>query len=126
MGIVREYPSVTGTIAAATKEYLWPFDNAATVTNNYARVERYKSMSFYCVNTASTNAITASTIEGCSTDPDVADNWVVLATDTLTPAVDASEADEIETAEHGFPKYLRVTLTSASGTTFALDAIGRD
>ena len=121
----RQYPQVTGTIAAASEEYLWPFDNAGTATNVYARVDMWKSVSFGCTNTGASNAITASLIEGCWGDPDTDENWVALASGTLTPAVDATEADEIELAEHGFPKYLRVTLTSSSGTTFALDAIGR-
>tara|TARA_Y100001963_G_scaffold159204_1_gene261854 strand:+ start:1560 stop:1943 length:384 start_codon:yes stop_codon:yes gene_type:complete len=121
---IRNYPQTTGTLAAGTERYCWPFD-AAAATNNYARVERFNAITLSCTNTGASNAITGSLIEGCSGNPDTDENWFALATDTLTPAVDATEGDVIERSTHGNPKYLRVTLTSASGTTFAVDATGK-
>ena len=121
MGI-RRFPKTVCTLAAGVIQTVWPAQTASD-TNNYARVSRYRSLSFIVVNTGGANAVTASSIQGAGSD---ADTFTAILTDTLLPAVTATAIDSLNMQDHGMPDHAKLRLTSTNGTTVEITVIGEE
>lgn len=117
----RRYPKTSLTLAAATATTAWPAQSVSD-TNNYALADRYSRLTFWVENTGGANAVTASLIQG-SWD---AATWVTLISGSLLPAAAAAAIDTLDMETHGNPKYVRLNLTSAAGTTIEVEVTGRE
>tara|TARA_R100001530_G_scaffold16043_1_gene14195 strand:- start:538 stop:780 length:243 start_codon:yes stop_codon:yes gene_type:complete len=73
-------------------------------------------------NSGGSNAITASTIDASEDGT----NWLTILNNTLTPAANTVAYEVLDRATHGSPKYLRITLTSSSGTTVTTDVFATE
>jgi len=113
VGSIRTWPASTVTIPNSST-CAWPSNSGAT-TNNYALTRQYSDVTFSVRETGTSVAITASLIQGSHDGA----TWVTLATDTLTPAAGACEADVIAKHTTGRFKYMRVMLTAASSSATA-------
>ena len=114
----RKYNQTSHTLAAGTKTTVWPSGNGSD-TNNKAVWDTYRKATILVRNTAGSNAITASTIEASMDGT----NWTAILTNTLTPAASAQAFEILDSATHGFPAFIKITLTSSSGTTCTTDVI---
>lgn len=114
----RKYNQTSLTLAAGTKTTVWPSGNGSD-TNNKAVWSTYRKATILVRNTGGSNAVTASTIEASMDGT----NWTTILSNTLTPAASAQAFEILESDTHGFPEFIKISLTSASGTTVTVDVI---
>lgn len=113
----RRFIQTSHTLAAGTKTYVWPSESDTDGTLQKALCDRYNHLTFHVRNSGGSNAVTASTIDA-SLD---GTNWTTVLNNTLTPAASASSFEVWDRETHGNARYLRLTLTSSSGTTVLTD-----
>ena len=118
----RRYTQTGHTLAAGTKTYVWPSESDTNGTLQKALYSRYCCMTIKCHNTGGSNAVTASTVDASEDGT----NWLTILNNTLTPAANTVAYEVLERSSHGSPRYLRLTLTSSSGTTVTTDVFATE